>query len=134
MEELRQVLNNAGIKPNAVAFTVLGRQYTVLTTIRLFVCVCGYLVLRRAFLIYARKAHMQRLEALQEESKSGERTPMEEVTVDKDKPIPLDYESEGEGWGSKARRRQREAIKRAEREAERRNLEEENGGIDKYLD
>ncbi|KAG0640473.1 hypothetical protein HOY80DRAFT_1000112 [Tuber brumale] len=130
MEELRQILSDAGVKPNAVAFTLLGRQYTVLTTIRLVVCVCGYLVLRRAFLIYARKAHMQQLKALDESNKSEE----EEVTVDKDKPIPLDYESEGEGWGSKARRRQREAIKRAEREAERRNLEEESGGIDKYLD
>jgi hypothetical protein len=127
MEELRQVLSDAGIKPNAVAFTLLGRQYTVLSTIRLVVCVCGYLVLRRAFLIYARKAHMKTLE-------ESESQVEEEVTVDKDKPIPLDYESEGEGWGSKARRRQREAIKRAEREAERRNLEEENGGIDKYLD
>jgi len=77
---------------------------------------------------------MQRLEALEGESKSAERTQIEEIVVDKDKPIPLDYESEGEGWGSKARRRQREAMKKAEREAERKNLEEENGGIDKYLD
>ncbi|RPA91010.1 hypothetical protein L873DRAFT_1795146 [Choiromyces venosus 120613-1] len=130
MENLRHALQSAGIRPNGVAFTLLGRQYTVLTTVRLVVCVCGYLVLRRAFLIYARGAHMQQLKAQDEQGKDVE----EEVTADKNKPIPLDYESEGEGWGSKVRKRQREATRRAEEEAERRNLEEERGGIEKYLD
>ena len=130
MEGLRQVLSDAGVKPNAVAFTLLGREYSVLSTIRLVVCLCGYLVLRRAFLIYARKTHMRQLE---EEAKSQAEEEEEEVTADKDKPIQLDFESGG-GWGSKARSRQRWAIQRAEREIERRILEEENEGIDKYLD
>ncbi|KAG0643722.1 hypothetical protein HOY80DRAFT_1133627 [Tuber brumale] len=62
MEELRQIPTGAGVKPNAIAFTLLYRQYTVLTTIRLAICVCGYLVLPRSFLIYACKQHMRQLE------------------------------------------------------------------------
>ncbi|KAG0632770.1 hypothetical protein HOY80DRAFT_1141897 [Tuber brumale] len=90
MEELRQVPTGTGVKPNAIAFTLLCRQYTVLATIRLAICICGYLVLPRSFLIYACKQHMRPLE---EEVQSE----VEEVKVDKDKPIPLDYKSEGEG-------------------------------------
>jgi len=127
MEELRQALKKAGIWPNTVAFTVLGREYSVLATIRLVVCICGYLVIRRAVLMYVRRVHMQRLEEGEEGKADESGAPVEEVTVDKDKP-------KGDEWGSKARRRQREARKRAEAEAERRNLEEESGGIDKYLD
>ncbi|RPB01340.1 hypothetical protein L873DRAFT_1803881 [Choiromyces venosus 120613-1] len=111
------------VPQHAVAFTLLGRRYTVLSTVRLVVCVCGYLVLHRAFLIYVRNAHMQRLKVVEEQGKLGK----EEETVDKNKPIPLDYKSEGEGWGSKARKRQREATKRVEEEAERRNLGEGEG-------
>ncbi|RPB01390.1 hypothetical protein L873DRAFT_1889427 [Choiromyces venosus 120613-1] len=109
----------------AVTFTLLGRQYSILSTVRSVVCVCGCLVLRRAFLIYACNAHMQQLKALEESGKWGEDG--DEVTVDKNKPIPFGYKSKGEGWGIKARKTQRKATKRVEEEARRRNLGEEGG-------
>ncbi|RPA90959.1 hypothetical protein L873DRAFT_1795184 [Choiromyces venosus 120613-1] len=92
---------------HTVAFNLLGRQYTVRSTVP-----CPVMCL--VFLIYAGTPQMQQLKALEEQGKLGEAE--EEVTVDKDKPMLLDYESEGEGWGSRARERLSEATKRAEEE------------------
>ncbi|RPA95632.1 hypothetical protein L873DRAFT_1812599 [Choiromyces venosus 120613-1] len=65
---------------------------------------------------------MQQLKVLQKQARLGEEE--EEVAVHKNKPIPPDSESAEVGWGSKERKRQCEAMKRAEEEAERRNLGE----------